>query len=54
MLRESWYEVYEAAEIERYRGKRADETQAACKALGVAVGYGNNVVTFCHDAHFAT
>lgn len=48
-----WPDFYDAAEISRFRNKRGDEIADACKALGIVVGYGNNVVSFCHDAHFA-
>lgn len=48
-----WPDFYKAAEISRFRDQRAGEIADACKALGIVVGYGNNVVSFCHDAHFA-
>jgi hypothetical protein len=48
-----WPEFYTEADISRFRDQRASEIAEACKALGIVVGYGNNVVTFCHDAHFA-
>lgn len=48
-----WPDFYKSAEISRFRGQRGDEISDACKALGIVVGYGNNVVSFCHDAHFA-
>lgn len=48
-----WPEFYAEADISRFRDQRADEIAEACKALGIVVGYGNNIVSFCHDAHFA-
>lgn len=48
-----WPDFYQAAEISRFRDQRSKEVADSCKALGIVVGYGNNVVTFCHDAHFA-
>ena len=48
-----WPDFYQTAEISRFRGQRGDEIVVACKALGIVVGYGNNVVSFVHDAHFA-
>lgn len=48
-----WPEFYKEAEIDRFRDKRAEEIKASCVALGIVVGYGNNVVTFCYDANFA-
>ncbi len=48
-----WSEFYQAADISRFRDKRGEEITDSCKALGIVVGYGNNVVSFCHDAHFA-
>jgi hypothetical protein len=48
-----WPEFYDAAEISRFRDKRGEEIWEACKALGIITGYGNNVVSFVHDAHFA-
>ncbi|MBU1607185.1 MAG: hypothetical protein KKD08_10320 [Alphaproteobacteria bacterium] len=48
-----WPEFYTEAEIDRFRDKRRCEITSACGALGIVVGYGNNVVSFCHDADFA-
>lgn len=48
-----WADFYKAAEISRFRDQRSTEIADSCKALGIVVGYGNNVVSFCHDAHFA-
>jgi hypothetical protein len=53
LLTMPWADFYAAADISRFRDKRGDEIADSCKALGIVVGYGNNVVTFCHDAHFA-
>jgi hypothetical protein len=48
-----WPEFYTEAGIKRFWDSRAEGISDACKALGIVVGYGNNVVTFCHDVHFA-
>ncbi len=48
-----WPMFYTEAEIDRFREKRSIEIKDACGALGIVVGYGKNVVTFCHDANFA-
>jgi hypothetical protein len=48
-----WPDFYEAADVSRLRDERKDQIAESCNALGIVVGYGNNVVSFCHDAHFA-
>lgn len=48
-----WAEFYVAADNDRLRDQRKEDIADSCNALGIVVGYGNNVVTFCHDAHFA-
>jgi len=48
-----WPQFYQECEIDRFRDKRSKEIVDACGALGIVVGYGKNVVTFCHDVHFA-
>ena len=37
----------------RFREKTSQEFIDSCGALGIVVGYGKNVVSFCHDANFA-
>lgn len=48
-----WPAFYAAADIARLRDDRKVQIAESCNALGIVVGYGNNVVSFCHDAHFA-
>ena len=49
-----WSEFYTEAQIERFRDERAEDIKEACVALGIVVGYGKNVVTFCNDANFSS
>jgi hypothetical protein len=48
-----WSEFYRNAGIQRFGDKYSDNIHSACVALGIVVGHGNNVVTFCYDANFS-
>ena len=49
-----WPQFYEEAEIKRFTRGRGDDIWESCKAIGIVFGEGNNVVTFCYDANFAS
>lgn len=48
-----WPEFYTETDIKRFGGPYSESIRNACSALGIVVGYGQNVVTFCQDTKFS-
>ena len=49
-----WSDLYERAGWQRFTDARWESTREACLAVGLIVGYGNNIVSLCPDAEYFT